>query len=215
MENGIGKEAKKKIRRENIVNAAETVFFLKGIDGATMDDVAKEVKYSKRTVYSYFESKEQLCYEITCRAFDMSEKMEQAALELNSLKNGLEKILVIGKAKIDFLNKYPDYFKFILAFNNMSVKNLPRDEVIMACYEKQSKLFSILTDILKEGIEDKSIRNDLNVINTSYILYLNIMSLIKIILEKENAVITDRGVDIDEIIETMFTLTIRSIKNYD
>ena len=56
------KEKEKEIRRKDILDAAERIFFTKGYRSATMDDVAKEAEYSKRTVYVYFSSKEQIYF---------------------------------------------------------------------------------------------------------------------------------------------------------
>ena len=53
------KERQKEIRRTDIIEAAERVIFANGYAAATMDDVAKEAQFSKRTVYIYFDSKEQ------------------------------------------------------------------------------------------------------------------------------------------------------------
>ena len=61
------KDKEKQIRSNDIIDAAERVFFLKGYDLATMDDVAKEAEFSKRTVYVYFNSKEQIYFEIMVR----------------------------------------------------------------------------------------------------------------------------------------------------
>ena len=52
------KEREKLQRREDILNAAERVFFSKGHKNSTMDDVAEEAELSKGTLYLYFKSKE-------------------------------------------------------------------------------------------------------------------------------------------------------------
>jgi len=46
-------EKGKQIRRNDIIDAAEKVFFSNGYDAATMGDVAKEAEFSKRTVYIF------------------------------------------------------------------------------------------------------------------------------------------------------------------
>ena len=61
------KRQEKEIRRKDIVDAAERVFFSKGFENASMDEVAKEAEFSKRTVYIYFNSKEQIYFEIMIR----------------------------------------------------------------------------------------------------------------------------------------------------
>ena len=46
--------------RETIIKVAQKLFAEKGIDNITMSDIASEAKKSRRTVYTYFQSKEEL-----------------------------------------------------------------------------------------------------------------------------------------------------------
>ncbi|QTL04137.1 TetR/AcrR family transcriptional regulator [Aquabacter sp. L1I39] len=47
-------------KRRDILDGARRVFFDKGFDGASMDEVAKTASVSKATIYVYFSSKEEL-----------------------------------------------------------------------------------------------------------------------------------------------------------
>jgi AcrR family transcriptional regulator len=47
-------------KRRQIMDGARTVFLSGGFDGASMNDVARAAGVSKGTIYSYFDSKEQL-----------------------------------------------------------------------------------------------------------------------------------------------------------
>lgn len=47
-------------KRRDIIDGARRVFFDKGFDGASMDEVAKAAGVSKATIYVYFSSKEEL-----------------------------------------------------------------------------------------------------------------------------------------------------------
>ncbi|MBS7538619.1 TetR/AcrR family transcriptional regulator [Ancylobacter lacus] len=47
-------------KRRDIIDGARRVFFDKGFDGASMDEVARAASVSKATIYVYFESKEEL-----------------------------------------------------------------------------------------------------------------------------------------------------------
>ncbi|MBR7167025.1 MAG: TetR/AcrR family transcriptional regulator [Bacteroidaceae bacterium] len=46
--------------REQIIKVARRLFAQRGIDNITMSDIAAEAKRSRRTVYTYFKSKEEL-----------------------------------------------------------------------------------------------------------------------------------------------------------
>ena len=50
----------RKMRQERILNGALEVFKTKGIDGATMDEIAAQSGFGKATLYYYFQSKEEV-----------------------------------------------------------------------------------------------------------------------------------------------------------
>lgn len=65
--------------RQLIVKTATTMFTQQGCKRITMDDIAKELHISKRTLYEYFDNKEELlvaCFQT------MSDHMKQAQQEL-------------------------------------------------------------------------------------------------------------------------------------
>ncbi len=71
------REREKEHRRNSILDAAEEIFFSKGIHLATMDEVAARAELSKGTLYIYFKSKEELYYGITMRALTVLKDMFQ------------------------------------------------------------------------------------------------------------------------------------------
>lgn len=54
----------KEIARNKIIQAAIKIFSKKGFHKSTMDEIAREVGVSKATLYTYFESKEEILKEI-------------------------------------------------------------------------------------------------------------------------------------------------------
>ena len=54
------KDAVAALHRENIVRAAAALFAQKGFDASSIDDIARESGYSRRTIYIYGKSKENL-----------------------------------------------------------------------------------------------------------------------------------------------------------
>ncbi|MFC0219523.1 AcrR family transcriptional regulator [Pseudochelatococcus lubricantis] len=47
-------------KRRDIIDGARRVFFDKGFDGSSMDEIARAAGVSKATIYAYFDSKEEL-----------------------------------------------------------------------------------------------------------------------------------------------------------
>lgn len=182
------KEKEKLIRRNDILDAAENVIFSKGYDLATMDDIAKEAEFSKRTVYIYFNSKEQLYFEIMVRGYKILIQMIEASLNDAKGKNSLERIKQIGKTLYDFKNEYPDYFKAIMSYENGEkdfVNGVP-DESREECYTLGEKIFGYLTSELTEGIREGIIRSELDVTNTAILLWSCVIGLLNTLTKKRN-----------------------------
>jgi AcrR family transcriptional regulator len=109
------KQREKERRRNEIVDAAERVFFSQGMENSTMDDVAEESELSKGTLYIYFKSKEDLYLAITKRGLDiLTELFEKAT---GNASSGLEKIYAIGQAYSDFSKIHTDYFQAMVYFD--------------------------------------------------------------------------------------------------
>jgi AcrR family transcriptional regulator len=59
-----GRQAGRELRRRRILDAAVALFETKGFEGATTDEIAAAAEVTKRTLYRYVGSKEELLYEI-------------------------------------------------------------------------------------------------------------------------------------------------------
>jgi AcrR family transcriptional regulator len=54
------KERERKVRENEIIQAAEKILKTKGYNDTSMDEIAKEAQFTKRTLYQYFQNKEDL-----------------------------------------------------------------------------------------------------------------------------------------------------------
>ena len=61
------KERERERRRQQIIVAAKRVFSAKGINKATMEDIAKEAELSPGTIYLYFKNKDELYASLSLR----------------------------------------------------------------------------------------------------------------------------------------------------
>lgn len=76
--------------QNKIIEFSEEKFFRDGFYKTTMDEVAEEMRMSKKTIYKFFPSKEEL---ITAVARHFMQKMRSKILPaLNSNKNAIEKL---------------------------------------------------------------------------------------------------------------------------
>ncbi len=207
------REKVRNIRREDIINAAEQVFFAKGYHNATMDDVAKEAEYSKRTIYAYFNSKEQVYDAIIARAYQILNRQYEQAFNTNSPANGLEKVILMGQVYIDFLYQYPKYFEAMIYYENRDEDLSSRDEFKLANYREGNVSADRLIACIKAGIADGSICEELDPVSTAFTLYANIIGIGNIIQKKEKYIQQTYSRSTTELIETMFKLVTAALKS--
>ncbi|MEW9124464.1 MAG: TetR/AcrR family transcriptional regulator [Thermotaleaceae bacterium] len=207
------KEKEREIRRKDIIDAAEKVFFAKGFDNATMDDVAKEAEFSKRTVYVYFRSKEQLYFQIMLRAYKLLNSMVEKAIKKNCPKTGIAKIKLLGEILVAFNNNYTEYFKAIMDYENgdMDFENND-DKLLQECYDEGEKLFNFLKDALDEGIKEGTILESIDVVNTALVLWASIVGVLNTSKKKEKYLIHYHNKKPSELVDEAFKFLLRSIE---
>lgn len=180
------KVKEKEIRRNDIIDAAEKVIFAKGYDLATMDDIAKEAEFSKRTVYIYFNSKEQLYFEIMVRGYKLLVEMIEAALADGKEMSAIDRVKLIGIILYQFNTEYPDYFDAIMCYENGEkdfVNGIP-DQSREECYALGEKIFGYLASALEDGVEEGVIRDELDTVNTAIILWSCTIGLFNTLIKK-------------------------------
>ncbi len=90
------KEREKEQRREEIIGSAEQVFFEKGLQVATMDEIAEQAELGKSTLYLYYKSKEDLYLAVLLRGTEiLLHKFEKVAASDDPT---IKKIADLGEA---------------------------------------------------------------------------------------------------------------------
>ena len=208
------REKEKEIRRNDIIDAAERIFFTKGYDNATMDDVAKVAEFSKRTVYVYFNSKEQIYFEIMIRGYRMLIRMLKDDLQKEKACNAIVKIRQIAFTLYRFSKEYPEYFKAIMEYENgeldfqKGVADQSRDE----CYVLGEEILAHLTEALNKGIKEGSIRGDFDVVKTALVLWGCIIGVFNVAKRKANYINNYHVTTSEELVSYAVDLIIRSIQ---
>ena len=162
----MNKEIKGK-RVGHIVNSAETIFFEKGFAQASISDICKLANCSRTTLYSYFESKENIYLAVAEQSF---RKFLQYFSDLSiSGKTGLDRLLLMAKGYLDFSQQWPKNYQLILNFygilkvidNKVMQTELHQNLAKSPLFEKVRILseipLQILTAEIQAGQKDGSI----------------------------------------------------------
>lgn len=203
----------KEIRRKDIVDAAERVFFSKGYENASMDEVAKEAEFSKRTVYVYFNSKEQIYFEIMIRGYRLLIEMIENSFKTEPPRNALDELRNIFLTFFEFNQNYPEYFKAIMEYEtkNSDDQLSVKDESKAECYRLGELIFGYLSRALQKGVAEGTLRNGLDTEQAALILWACTIGVYNTGKKKGNYLKNYHGVDPNEFITESFQLMIRLI----
>ena len=176
------RKERERLQRQNIIiDAAEKVFLSKGFESATMDDVAEEAEFSKGTLYTYFQSKNELCLSIVLRGLKvMVGEFEKA---LSDVTLSINKIELFAAKFLSFYKKYPNY---IFAFSNYKQHRAGckfESSVLEDIDSENQRIRNMIIQIIQNGEQDKSIRADADPNKISYILWGELSGLIPNLLQ--------------------------------
>ncbi len=197
------KEREKLQRRKDIIDAAEIVFFEKGFDNTTMDEIANKVELSKGTLYLYFKSKEELFLEIIKRGEKILTDLFVKAIKKE--KNGLNKVKAIGEAFIKFSTKYHDYNKAYMT-DYPKIQEY-RKEIGYTCEQNTNDGNSVFIEVIKEGIADGSIRKNIDPVKTSLLLWGQTIGVLQIIQQKGDSLKSECNTTPEALLEYFFEYT--------
>lgn len=179
------REKARLIKKNNIIDAAERVFATKSVDEATMDDIAKEAEFSKRTIYLYFESKKQLYFEIALRAFKKLNKFMAEAAQKQNSDDGLALSKQLMEIYIEFNKRNPLYFMAVIDYTNEEGDFAIQNDTVNELFKESVDSFSCLIDALQKGIDDGSIRGDMDTTNLAVIVWTGLVGFYSITMKKE------------------------------
>lgn len=205
------REREKKQRENDIIDAAEKVIFSKGLNAATMDEIAEVAELSKGTLYLYFKNKEDLYLAIHARGTQILRKMFEQAAQRNEL--GLDKALAIGYAYLEFSRQYTDYYNAMIYYESHTIELSNEDSFAHNCLQEGEAALQVLADAIAQGIADKSIRSDIDPFKTALILWGQSMGTLQLQSLKGEVLEKKLNIDVEELVHLSFEMMRRSLQN--
>lgn len=204
------REREKEYRRQEIIDAAERIFFAKGLDAATMDEIAEEAELSKGTLYIYFNSKEELYLQIHLRGNQLLTRYFREASEKKN--KGIEKLRAIGEAYYRFFLEQPDYATAVMYYESKDFDLSNYESCAQECAQAGKETLDVVIEAIQVGIADGSIRSDVDPLKTAVVLWGESTGIIKLVSAKENILNEQYKLEGKEIVSYAFDLIFESIR---
>jgi AcrR family transcriptional regulator len=194
--NSSKREANKLMKMEKIIDTAEKLFLKNDFVNTSMDDISKEAGLTKRTIYQYFTSKEDLFYAVALKgARQFTFNLEEA---FRNGRNALEKIHLSNKAYYQFYIDNPGMFRIMnyQPDNRLNCEASPNYCKLGIFKDKSIKYYM---DIVDEGKSDGSINTNLDTKKAAYFGLLSSIGLLNIVSAMEKSYIWEKeGLDESE-----------------
>ncbi len=198
------RQREKEQRRNLILDSAERLFFNKGINETTMDEVAETAELSKGTLYLYFKNKDDIYAGVCLRGLTILKNLFRAAVE--SEQKGILKVRAIGQAYFQFTQKYSDYFKMMLHYDAEEPEEIDPETHAFKCHECSEEVMGIVSGAVQGGINDGTIKSDLDPLKTAYILWGQSSGVIQIVAKSGKHLKECHNINPDELISEMFNM---------
>lgn len=153
-------ERKRDERKDAIAAAAEGLFLSKGYLNTSMNDIAEAADLTKKTLYAYFSSKEDIYYAIVARWY--GNLLEDVVRVSGSGGTAYERVLAGCDAYARLYRKNPVLFALM---NDLEKVRRTANEGSLVQKKRlaavKKELFARMSALFDEGKRDGSIRGDL------------------------------------------------------
>jgi len=168
------KDSKKSLKEQKIIEAAESVLERVGFTNAKMEDIAAAAGITKVTLYSYFQSKENLQLAVTHKALQLLIDKYYSCMNENKENSGLESTISIFKLFIEFSEENFLYSEALLSYfelNRSTSFGANKEKLTEALKESvyfrkiqdiQNLPFTLTVKEIERGKIDGSVREDID-----------------------------------------------------
>ncbi len=203
------KEREKEHRKEEIVDAAEKIFFEKGLQAATMDEIAEKAELSKGTLYLYYKSKEDLYLAVLMRGFEVLYRMFEAESKAES--DVVRTLIRYQQTYFEFFQKHRKYFRMLHFLQSPHFHKQVSAEMMQECSLENQRIWKLATDLIERGIKEEVIIPNLNAVEVLIILWSSATQLMIRIDNESDRWKETMNIDLERVLRISNLLLLGSI----
>lgn len=176
MEKTLSKRESNKLKKSELfISAAEKLFIQNGFENTSIDEVAKEAGLTKRTLYQYFQNKEDLFYAVALKGAKQLLFIYEEAMKNG--KDTLEKIRLGNMAYLKFYTDNIGMFRLMnyTPANKQNSEASPHYNEIRILDGIRMKYF---LDFMTEGKKDGSINPGLDMKKAMFFAFYSAFSML-------------------------------------
>jgi AcrR family transcriptional regulator len=147
-------------RKKLILKSARTLFFKKGFNKVTVDEIAKSSELGKGSIYLYFDSKEEIYAQILLNDIDNFNRQVSALFEKERTASDL--LTEFSNIYINFFLNDSELFRILMAYMLHPAKmNLP-EKLNSQILNANARSIDVIGKILQTGMDSKEFSDEIN-----------------------------------------------------
>ena len=132
------------------------LFAQHGMAHVTTRQIALAVGISQPSLYAHFANADEIAVELCVRAFEaLNERLHEVSAEAD---NAAERLMLVGRAYIDFGLAYPDMYRIAFVLEDMKPCTTDEDNLSDPALAEGIKAFDMLRQVVAElrGVDDET-----------------------------------------------------------
>lgn len=203
------KEAVAALHRARILTAAEKLFSEKGYAQTTIEDISKASEYSRRTLYAYYESKEDILHHIIEKGLrSLKKDIESAANDNIEFACAYRAVCT---AKKRYRKEYPHSLETLKRSGAVKIEQTAASDTVKNILCLGTEINEILEALILRGQKSGEVRKDVNPLLTVYVLSASLDSLLALAETKGEFICMQNGMTEEEFLDYGFRQIINSI----
>ena len=197
------REQNKAQKKELFIDAAKKLFIEKGFEATSIDEVAQTAGLTKRTLYQYFTSKEDLFYAIVM--IEGQKLLKDYLVAFEKGKTALEKIRLGNQAHLQFYTDHPDMFR-LLNYRPSAQSSIEASPHFREVADLEMVRIQHFASLIEEGHADGSISPALDMKKAVFFAFFSAFSLLYTVSTSDDGVWNMMGIDKHDFLQFSFNV---------
>lgn len=202
------REIEKQRKESFIMQKSKELFILNGYEQTSMNDIVEITNLTKRTIYKYFISKEDLYFAVILDSYVHLWNMISSDMCKGS--TAIEKITLACDSFGEFYKKESTLLKLMSLLNQVNSESDTPYKIKF--YEFNNVMFEELSAVFTLGLTDKSIRIDVDIKYTMSSFIFNVTSFYHMLSLSGNSFLSYMHIDEDNFIKYNIRQLLATIK---
>ena len=207
----------KEQRREYILDRAQELIFKQGFENITIEEIARQSGYTKRSIYLYFKDREEIFYSLVLRGqLLLLQRLKEAAGEANQTGRTLSSF---AWGFFRFSHENPEFFELIMQYetrrHTYTLGHMEEASSRAECQNLSVEQGEILTQALEKDLKEGRIRSSLTARALMLLLWSQTFGVMQALLMRKEAFCQVYGADPESFFQIFIDGVERALQGND